>query len=94
MPRHDYSCAKCKKTEERYVALMHLGLSQNCENCGQKLERLFPKMGATHSDEVAWVRDTTEFVKDGEPETVYNDPVTTRTELKKLLKEKGLHPVG
>lgn len=92
-PVHDYECKECDKTEEKFVPLADLDLPQRCKH-GHVQRRLFPKNGATHCDEVAWIRSTTEFLKDGEPETIHRNPVTTRTEYNKLLKEKGLHPVG
>lgn len=79
---------------ERFVPLKDLNLPQLCEFCEEPLERQFPKIGATHRDEAVWIPSTTEFLKDGEDETVHHYPVTTRGEYNKLMKEKGLHPVG
>lgn len=94
MPRHDYYCKKCKVTDERFVNLVDLDMVQYCEKCGEKVDRQFPKIGVTHSDEAPWLSTTTEFLKDGEAETIHRNPVRTRTEYNKLLKEKGLIPVG
>lgn len=93
MPRHDYTCVNCGNKEERFVPLDKLEEMQFC-SCGMELRREFPIIGATHGDETSWIESTTEFIKDGEPETLRYDPVKSRTELKKLLKEKGLEPVG
>lgn len=94
MPTHDYTCHSCNETKERWVPLKYFDDVQPCDKCGKKLERLFPMTGATHGDEAPWLRTATEFLKDGEPETIHNNPIASRTEYNRLLKEKGLEPVG
>ena len=94
MPSHDYKCKDCDTTEERVVKLIDFDEPQLCDECGAVLERQFPRRGATHGDEAAWFRTTTEFLKDGEEGTIHRHPVENRTEYNRLLKEKGLVPVG
>lgn len=91
---HDYKCVKCDITEEKFVPLKDYDSPQYCDECNTKLERLFPMVGATHGDEAPWLSSTTEFLKDGDPNVVYNHPVASRGEYNKLMKEKGLEPVG
>lgn len=93
MPTHDYECKQCNKIEEKFIFIRDLDLPQLCKH-GHKQDRLFPKIGATRRDEAPWLRTTTEFLKDGDEETIYKNPVQSRTEYNKLLKEKGLVPVG
>lgn len=94
MPRYDFKCHKCDSVEEKFVPLKDYEEIQICEKCGEDLERLFPLVGATHGDEAAWLRTTTEFLKDGDERTIYKNPVASRAEYKRLLKEKGLEPAG
>ena len=92
MPNYDFKCNHCNKTTERYVSLKDFDLPQYCK-CSRTMKRLISKK-AIQTDGAKWLRDTTEFLKDGEEEVVYNDPVTSRKEYNRLLKEKGLIPVG
>lgn len=90
---YDFKCGNCDSTVERSVRLKDFDVPQYCD-CGTEMERQFPMQGATHGEEAAWLRTTTEFLKDGEDETIHRHPVSTRGEYKKLLKDKGLEPVG
>lgn len=40
MPLHDYTCKKCKETDERYVRFADMNQDQRCE-CGGVMERQF-----------------------------------------------------
>lgn len=94
IPTYDFKCAKCDTTKEEVVPLADYDKVQSCDVCGEDLERLFPMVGATHGDEAAWLSDTTEFLKDGDPGMIHRHPVSSRTEYTKLLREKGLEPAG
>lgn len=65
-----------------------------CHKCDIEMERLFPMQGSTHGDEAPWLESTTAFLKEDNDKVIRRDPVRSRTEYKKLLKEKGLVPVG
>ena len=93
MPLYDFKCGNCDKIEEKAVPLKDFDKPQYCD-CGTQLDRQFPMNGATHGDEAPWLATTTEFLKDGEEETIYNNPVSSRTEYNRLLKDKGLEPRG
>lgn len=93
MPNHDYTCGNCGNEEERFVPLNNLDEMQFC-SCGTELKREFPMNGATFGDEAPWLASTTEFLKEGDPDKIYREPVSSRKEYNMLLKEKGLTPVG
>lgn len=42
MPLHDYECRSCLHTEERFVKLQDLNLSQFCPHCFSAMQRLMP----------------------------------------------------
>lgn len=97
MPAYDYKCPECGNIEEKILSINQLDIQWfACEwhTIPVKMNRIISSSGATHGDEAPWIESTTEFIKDGEPETLRYDPVKSRTEFKKLLKEKGLEPVG
>lgn len=93
MPNYDFKCEPCNRVRERYVPLKHFDLPQHCPQCQGQMKRLVSS-GGIQVDGAPWLRSTTEFLKDGEEETIYNNPVTSRKEYNRLLKDKGLEPVG
>jgi len=96
MPIYEYQCEQCCHVQDAVLKISELETAHViCDECKGDCKRIISKSGATHGDEAAWLASTTETLKGGASEAeIYHNPVASRTEYKKLCKEKGFTPIG
>ena len=89
MPLYDFQCLACGKKQEHFFHIDDCPEIIECA-CGKKaLKILSTGHGGIQSDEPIWLPSA---IKTLQPD--YEKPITTRTEYKQYLKEKGIQPVG
>ncbi|MCK5849603.1 MAG: zinc ribbon domain-containing protein [Kiritimatiellae bacterium] len=86
MPIYEYRC-KCGNQFEKPSRISEMKREQKCAECGE-LAKLMVSVGVTFGEEVSWLHDGTLGAIQTEQEEKHN-PITTRTQYKQVLKEKG-----
>lgn len=98
MPVYEYRCRKCGEVEGFVRTVENRpGEKVPCMICAGVMWRVISQI-AVQSDSARcsskWVESTTEFIKDGEEETLHFNPVKSRTEMLEICEKKGLIPAG
>ena len=99
MPLYEYVCHDCKKTRAFVTTVENrpdVNRKYPCA-CGGKMGRncrSFSVKGDAAKGQASWIADTTEFIKDGDEETLHFNPVKSRAEMEQICKDKGLIPCG
>ena len=88
MPLYEFEC-QCGKISEDFFRVAECPDSIDCE-CGKKAKKILSMRGGIQTDnDVTWLPSAVDVLQ---PD--YEQRITTRTEYKKYLKEKGLQPIG
>lgn len=85
MPTYEYECEKCFRVLEEFFKVADMPLEITCPLCGNTAKKIISS-STIFRDEPVWLNDNLRGMVQDESE----NPVTTRTELNKLLKRKGI----
>lgn len=85
MPTYDYRCPNCQAIIEVFLPLADLNEPQKCSCDGTMKRTISGGHGGTHGDEAAWLRTMT--LPLCRPK---DEPITSRTQYNRIMKEKGL----
>lgn len=83
MPLYEYECSECKNEFEEICKVRDRRKDPPCPICGGPGRRVLSTSNI-QTDTPAWIDD--------QVRTCLGEPVRTRTELNRVLKEKNLEP--
>lgn len=85
MPLYSYKCLSCGNEFDEICKVKDRKQYASCPICGGKGDRIIVSgHGGVQTDTPAWI--------DNEVRVCLGEPVQTRTELNRVLKEKNLEP--
>lgn len=92
MPQYEYRCSSC---DLEFVVCRKMKDMEKIEECPECLSHssLMVSKGVTLGDEVGWINDEVRGSLQ-DPSEMRRNPITTRTELNRAVKAKGLVEVS
>lgn len=89
MPIYEYLCPKCSKVHERIFKVTDFPEVVKCKFCGAYAHKIISAGAIQTDNDATWLPSA---IKTLQPD--HERPITTRTEYKKYLKDKGITPIG
>lgn len=89
MPTYEYGCQTCGNNFEVIRKISDMRRQEHCPVCAE-LAPIKVSRGFTHGDEAAWLNDEQTRGALLDDSSINRNESFTRTEYKKVLKEKGI----
>lgn len=89
MPIYEYCCHNCQKVYERVFKVTAFPKTIKCQYCGKRAKKILSKGAIQTDNDVPWMESAVKVLQPS-----WEKPITTRSEHRKYLKEKGIEAIG
>ncbi len=93
MPLYDYECELCGEIQERFFKQEHFPPMVPCKECPGMAKKIISFQGGLKGEYPNWIDDSVRWALQTETER-RNNPIKSRSDWERTLKEKDLVPVG